>query len=322
MEIFVNNHKLDVNLENEKSLREIFEGVTHWVESNGKYVVSCLADGREFYLKEMENLSYDQIARLDFIIGEEIDVLISSLDELDRYVDAIGSTLISRDSLTETETQDLAEGINWIDSIITSATKLLRLRLDSIKPMGKGKNVEEILLALQKKVGHLDSVQSIEDFLEDLRDLKLFILDLRNRTAILDLDKEKLLDIIREYSQNMEKIKEEFVRINEGFQSGKDFLASEILNDAVGRLNLLLTALISLRANFPDLDLEEMKVGEEKFSEFNRNFNEVLVEVAKSLESNDIVHAGDILEYEIPDYLDRFRPFLEEILLKLEKISA
>ncbi|MCC5814924.1 MAG: hypothetical protein JJT78_09225 [Leptospira sp.] len=318
MEIFVNDHKLDVNLDNEKTLAEVFQGVAHWVESNGKYVVSCFADGKDFGVQEMGSHSHDKINRMDFIIGEEIDVLISSLEELDRYVDSIGNTLIGRDSLTDSETRDLSEGMIWIDSIITSAKKLLRLKLDAIRPMGKGKTVEVILENLHKKVVHLDSVAAVEDYLEDLRDLKLFILDLRNRTAILDLDTDKLLDIIREYSTKMDAIKAEFVSINENFQSGKDSRASELLTDAIGKLNTLLTALISLRSAFPNIELDKVKVGDEKLSEFNKNLNTVLVEVANALENNDIVQAGDILEYEIPDYLDRFKPFLDEILQKVE----
>lgn len=321
MEIFVNDHKLDVNFDNEKTLGEVFQGVSNWVESNGKYIVSCFADGKDFGVQEMGGERHDGVKRMDFIIGEEIDVLISSLEELDRYVDSIGTTLIGRDSLTETESRDLSEGMIWIDSIITSAKKLLRLKLDSIRPMGKGKTVEIILENLHKKVTHLDSVVAIDDFLEDLRDLKLFILDLRNRTAILDLDTDKLVDIIREYSNGMDKIKDEFISINENFQSGKDFKASELLTNSIGKLNTLLTALISLRSAFPNMELEKVMVGDEKLSEFNKNLNLVLVEVANALENNDIVQAGDILEYEIPDYLDRFKPFLDEILQKLE-VSA
>lgn len=322
MEIFVNDHKLDVNLETEKTLGDVFQGVSKWVETNGKYIVSCFADGQDFGVQEMGELDYLEIKRMDFIIGEEMDVLISSLEELDRYVDTIGNTLIGRDSLTESETRDLAEGIIWIDSIVTSAKKLLKLKLDAIRPMGKGKNVEEILDHLHKTVTHLESVEVIDTFLEDLRDLKLFILDLRNRTAILDLDKDKLLDIVKEYSENMDSIKSDFILINENFQSGKDFKASEILTNSISKLNTLLTALISLKNSHPDLDLESVKVGDEELSGFSKSLNEVLAQVASALESNDIVLAGDILEYEIPDYLERFQPFLDQIIEKLEVYSS
>jgi hypothetical protein len=322
MEIFVNDHKLDVNLETEKTLGDVFQGVSKWVETNGKYIISCFADGKDFGAQEMGEMDYVDVKRMDFIIGEEMDVLISSLEELDRYVDTIGNTLVGRDSLTESETRDLAEGIIWVDSIVTSAKKLLKLKLDAIRPMGKGKNVEEILDHLHKTVTHLESVEVIDTFLEDLRDLKLFILDLRNRTAILDLDKDKLLEIVKEYSENMNSIKSDFVLINENFQSGKDLKASEILTNSISKLNTLLTALISLKNSHPELDLETVKVGDEELSGFSKNLNEVLAQIVSALESNDIVLAGDILEYEIPDYLERFQPFLDQIIEKLEVYSS
>lgn len=318
MEIYVNNQKIDVRLDNEKTLADIFEGIVHWVESNGKYVVSCYADGKDFGLHDMGSLSFQNVERMDFIIGEEIDVVKVSLEELDSYIDNVGNTLLGRDSLTESETRDLQEGMNWVDSMVTSITKLLRIRMDNIKPMGKGKNVEEILLSLQKNVNHLDSVTSIENFLEDLRDLKLFVLDLKNRTMVLDMDRDELLKVIQEYAHNIEKIKNDFISVNENFQSGKDRKASELLENAISNMNLLLTALISLKYSFPNLNLESITVDGEQLADFNKNMNEILVEIAQALEENDIIRAGDILEYELPEYLDKFKPYVQEIIKLVE----
>jgi hypothetical protein len=321
MEIFVNNHKLDVNLETEKTIGDIVKGVNHWVEANHKYVVSCFVDGVDYDLEKMEEVDFVKIQRIDFIIGEELDVLVSGLEELDRYVDTIGSTLIGRDSLTEKESNDLSEGIIWVDSIITSAKKLLKLNLDSIRPMGKGKNVQEILEHLHKTVSHLESVEAIDVFLEDLRDLKLFILDLRNRTAILDLDNDKLLEIVKQYSENLDSIKNEFVKINEGFQSGKDQIASSILTESIGKMNTLLTALISLRNSYPKLELEKIVVGESDLASYNQSLNECLSQIAMGLERNDLVEAGDLIEYELPELLDGLKPYLDKIIEKLEAVA-
>lgn len=321
MEIFVNNHKLDADLDTEKTIGDIVAGVNNWVESNQKYVVSCFVDGNDYDLSIMEELDIDKIDRIDFIIGEEMDVLVSSLEELDRYVDTIGSTLIGRDSLTENESRDLSEGIIWIDTIVTSAKKLLKLNLDTIRPMGKGKNVLEILDNLHKSVSHLESVSKIENFLEDLRDLKLFILDLRTRTEILDLNKEQLLEILKDYTNSMDSIKTNFMKVNENFQSGRDKLASEMLTDGIGKMNTLLTALISLRNSHPQLELEKIEIENENLSSYNKNLNECLTQIAMGLENNDLVEVGDILEYELPDLLDGLKPYLDKIIEKLETVA-
>lgn len=321
MEIFVNNHKLDADLDNEKTIGDIVLGVNNWVESNQKYVVSCFVDGNDYDLSVMEDLDIEKIGRIDFIIGEEMDVLVSSLEELDRYVDTIGSTLIGRDSLTENESRDLSEGIIWIDTVVTSAKKLLKLNLDTIRPMGKGKNVLEILENLHKSVSHLETVTKIESFLEDLRDLKLFILDLRNRTEILDLNKDQLLEILKDYTTSMDAIKTNFMKVNENFQSGRDKLASEMLTDGIGKMNTLLTALISLRNSHPQLELEKIEIESENLSSYNKNLNECLTQIAIGLENNDLVDVGDILEYELPDLLDGLKPYLDKIIEKLEKVA-
>ncbi|PJZ71536.1 hypothetical protein CH360_03355, partial [Leptospira perolatii] len=187
MEIFVNDQKLQSAIENEKSLGEIFEAVGKWVEANGKFLLSCTVDGKEF-LSTMNGIGIDTVSKMEFFVGEELDILISSLGELDSYVDKIGTTLLGRDSLTEKESRELSDGVKWIDTVLRSAGNLLKLKFEQIKPMGTGNNVEEILFSLARQSAKLDGVLPIEEFLENLRDLKLFIMDLVARASVLDLD--------------------------------------------------------------------------------------------------------------------------------------
>lgn len=318
MEIYINDEVLNGKPDKERNIAEIFDEMNKWAESQGKYLVNCLVDGKEIDKTRMEKIQVDGAKRLDFFIGEELDMLQSSLYELDQYVDKIGNTILGRDSLTETEHNDLIEGSNWIQTVLNSAQKLLRIDYSKIKPLGKGKTVDSIIGYLVNFSGKLDSVSAIEEYLENLRDLKLFIIDLINRTSALDMSQETLFEIINTFSSGMDSLKEEFIKVNENYQSGKDIIANELLTHAVGRLNILLTGLISLGNKEPGFDVNSMRVGEVLFSEINNALNDILARAAKALEENDIVQAGDILEYELPDSLDSLVPFLNEIKEKIK----
>ncbi|WP_411824786.1 hypothetical protein [Leptospira sp. 'Mane'] len=314
MNIYINDQKLETKLNGETHLGEVLDQIQKWIESNGKYLRHFTINGQEINRSEVETWGVEKAERIDLIVGEELDIIEDSLVELDRYVDIVGTTLVGRDSLTEKENLDLKEGMPWIESMILSTKKLLHLNLASIRPMGKGKNVEEIIESLKQGSQNLDSTNSIEAFLEDLRDLKLFLIDLSARLAVIRMDDSALFEIIRKFVTDKEKVKKDFMLVNENFQSGKDYLATEILTDAVGRLNSLTSALVSLQARHTENKWSEILIEGKSLGEITATLNETLNGIAAAMEKNDIVFAGDILEYELPELLEGMVPFLEKIL--------
>lgn len=319
MNIFINEQQLDTKLDGETNLGEVFDQIQKWIESNGKYLRHFTVNGKELNRSELDHVGIDETERLDLFVGEELDVIEDSLVEVDNYVDKVGSTLVGRDSLTEKEAEDLKEGIPWIISMIRTTTKLLNLNLTLIQPMGKGKNVEEILDSLQNGSLVLDSTKTIETFLEDLRDVKLFLMDLSTRLAVMRLDESELIEIISRFVNEKDKVIKDFMLVNENFQSGKDHLASEILNDAVGRLTGLMSALVSIQTRHSELNWQELSFEDKKLSELIGQLNGTLSNIASAMEKNDIVYAGDILEYELPELLESLVPFLS---LVLEKVTV
>ncbi|TGM38000.1 hypothetical protein EHQ92_06370 [Leptospira biflexa] len=319
MNIFINEQQLDTKLDGETNLGQVLDEIQKWIESNGKYLRHFTVNGMERSRSELDHVGIDETERLDLFVGEELDVIEDSLVEVDNYVDKVGSTLVGRDSLTEKEAEDLKEGIPWIISMIRTTTKLLNLNLNLIQPMGKGKNVEEILESLQNGSIILDSTKTIEVFLEDLRDVKLFLMDLSTRLAVMRLDESELVDIISRFVKEKDKVIKDFMLVNENFQSGKDHLASEILNEAVGRLTGLMSALASIQTRHTELNWQELSFEDKKLSDLIGELNTTLSNIASAMEKNDIVYAGDILEYELPDLLESLIPFLS---LVLEKVTV
>lgn len=318
MEIYINEHLIDSSLENEKKLGEVFGEVNKWVESKGKYLLGCTVDGVEFQTSIMNDQEIESVAKMEFFVGEEMDFLVSTLTELDLYVDKVGSTLFGRDSLTEKESGELSDGIKWIGSVLDSASNLLHLKLDQIKPMGTGNTVLQILNEISSNCGSLGNTETIENFLEHLRDLKLFITDLIARTQVLDLDLPTLKEILNTFIENIGGLKEVFVKVNESYQSGKDEVAIELLTQSISQINVLLTSFITLKLKKPDLDFSEIEIDGIGFEEKTGELNEILASIAVALEEKDIIRAGDSIEYELPIVLDEILPLLKLIR---EKVS-
>jgi hypothetical protein len=313
MQIYVNDQIVETKLEKEKNLGEVYEAVSNWVESSGKYLVSCRLDGQEVNKESLYDISIDDNTRLDFFVGEEYDMLQASLQELDNYVDKVGNTLFGRDSLTEREATDLSEGMTWISSVMQSTQSLLKLNFESIKPMGRGKSVREIVDYLKENHTHLETPDSIGGFLEHLRDFKLFLMDLITRTQILELSEKELKALIREFFLSMNELKTDFRKVNEMYQSGKDQSALDILTDSISKLNAILACLISLKNKPEQKELEEIQENGKSLGEATQSLKSILEKIAQAYEESDIIYAGDLIEYELPEVLDELVPFLRKI---------
>ncbi len=311
MNIYVNDEKLQGSLTDERNLGEVYSAVSQWIESQGHYIVHFLVDGIESVSTDaLHSISLDAVQRLDFYSGSELELLSQSVLELDRYIELVGNTVFGRDSLTEKESKDIVEGTAWINEVLQSAKHLLKLDYTSIKPLKIGDTVSEVLSSLTSLSGQMDTITSIESYLDKLRTLKVFIIDLSNRLSALTIDPATLKELVTTYSNTMDSLKNEFIKVNEAYQSGKDHLANELLNRSTGRLHVLISGLISLQSKNK---LSILGSSEASFNAVTEKLNSVMGEVVASLESGDVVQAGDLLEYELPSVLDSLVPFLKKV---------
>ncbi|PJZ68082.1 hypothetical protein CH360_17990, partial [Leptospira perolatii] len=158
--------------------------------------------------------------------------------------------------------------------------------------------------------------------LENLRDLKLFIMDLVARASVLDLDLPTLRDILETFIKAVPALKEGFIKVNENYQSGRDEVATHLLTQAVSQINVLLTSFITLKQKLPGLDYSTVEINGKSFEQKTNELNDSLAAIALALEEKDIIRAGDIIEYELPAALDEFLPYLEEVKERANSLSV
>ncbi|MEM7183386.1 MAG: hypothetical protein AAF518_20920 [Spirochaetota bacterium] len=320
MNIYINEEKVEASVGEEKNLGEVFDQVSDWIHSQGHVLTGFLLNGKEIARNDLADVQINQEARLDFFSGKKQDIILESLQELDTYVDRVGNTIVNRDSLTEKEAMDLADGTLWMKELLDSVGSLLKLDYSHIYPSNPQQSVADTLVRLSKLSSTLEGTTEIESFLDSLREIKLFLLDLSNKLSSYSMDKTSVLEIIKLFSEKMDLLKDEFIRVNESYQAGKDAVATELLGHCTNRLSSLVTALMAVKNQAQEYGVEPEWFEKKEYLEMANSLNEMMNEAVQCMESGDIVQAGDIFEYELPELLDNFIPFLQELNGRIQPI--
>lgn len=334
MNIYVNDQKLDAQLSGEKTVKEIYDEIYRWSENQKKYILSLAVDQQEVAVSGLKDIPTTNVQRLDFYMGNEIEMVLSTLNELDHYMDQIGNTLFENKQLNPADRTHLTDGIHWIRQIMDSIATILHLDLKELRSpylttpgetsdetsdeeTAEQAVVEDFINGLEQKVSHLQNDDdSIVDFLNDLRAFKFFIMKLQLQLQAMNTEFEDLLQTLTDFDKNIPELKEKIIAINTAFNAGRDKNALEDLDRFTGRLDHYLAALFALDQKFDSkqhASISQLKMDEQSFRSKIDAMTMLLKELCTALEEQDMVAAGDILEYEITQQLDDIRPFLGEI---------
>ncbi len=329
MQIYVNEQELDAELTGEQNLAQIYNAVSEWIAGHNRYILSMRVDSEDVSLSGLDDIGMESVGRVDFYVGDELDMVLTTLGELDRYVDQIGSTLYESEGVGESDILNLNEGMQWIRQILSSFSSIMNLDLGSMSVLVPGsagsEAIDRILERLDKRIQnfvHQNGREAIEDFLEDLRSFKFFVMKLELQLRTMNARTDELVDLIERFEKEIPELTKGIVSINEGFNSGKDLSALETLDRITERLNEYISALFALdyqlrRAGEDSPEgarsLKDIQIGEVSFHAVATDLTGMLKELSGALEENDIVAAGDILEYELTEKLGLLQPYLTEI---------
>ncbi len=344
MQIYVNEQKFDAILNEEKNLKEVYDSLQMWVEKNKRYILGMKADQRELNVNALEKIHIDKVKRLDFYIGDELDMLLSSVEELDQYIDQVGSTLFDKKEIEVVEQGNLQEGLKWIREILKSIFSILGLEPNLItvntpdsENFKNTHTINQILDQLEHEVqSFLDQhdEREIENFLETLRSLKYYTMRLNMQLKSMGAKPAELVEILKDFEKKIPVLKEELVAINSNFQKGQETKALELLSLITTQLNLSISALYAIDfkaqqkgdSTLTELSIEHHLGSNSKeilsFHKVVADFTILLENLSNSLEIGDIVALGDILEYELTERLDILKPYISKILEMFENRLA
>lgn len=321
MQIYVNDQKFDASLSEEKNLNEVYHSINEWTTSHNKYILGFLVDGNEFSIHDLKTIQPDTAERFDVFIGDEVEMMISTIDELDRYLDQIGTFLFTGNECTDKEILNLRDGMHWIKQIMLSVSTILKIDMNvSTVPVGGEDYVlNDVLDRLHVKADSLSfplEEEQVEDFLENLRGLKFFIMKLGLQIRMMNADIDELMDVFEEFETSLETVAEEISSVNESFNTGNDDLALNSLDEVTEKLNRYLSVIYAIDYRYTtDKGISLFKSCPEGKSllESIGSIINMLKNISTALEKQDMVSAGDILEYELSEELINLRPHISGI---------
>ncbi len=323
MQIYVNEQNIQATLTGEKNLEEIYDAINDWISKSKRYILALAVDHRDVPLSSLKKIGADGVRRLDFYVGDEFDMLLKTLAELDEYVDQVGTILFERQQLSSEETENLCGGMEWMQQILESFANIIGSDLRSLNvsgsPGGNAETLERLLGRLSKRSFSFRQEhgrREVENFLADLRLLKHFVKDIDLQLRSISADETELLTMIEQFEKEIPDISRQLISINESFNTGCDEKALETLEESSARLNNFIAAMFAVDYRIrrkSGQSIMELSVDSVSFHLLASEMTASLQQLSTALEQNDIVAVGDLLEYELTDKLSRMRPYLTEI---------
>ncbi len=325
MQIYVNDEKLTAKLTGEKNLQEVYQSFDKWLSCQKRYILGLQVNGQEVSQGDLAQIQTDTTERLDFYVGDELDILLNSTAELDRYIDQVGAILFEQDILSKEDQKNLKDGLQWVRQILTSIASISGTSLETMDSLVPGNNkgdaIHDILQSLEKHSNRFcekNDRNAIEIFLTDLRACKFFVMQLNSQLQNIGASPHELLKSIENYSTQLPEHKQTLININEHFQKGEDTIALENLEKMTTQLDICISALYALDYRTYDKEknksqIIEILIDSVSFHSVTTELKQLLQELADALEQGDIVAVGDILEYELTEKLNCLDPYLKKI---------
>lgn len=335
MDILMNGQIIDIELEKEKTLKDLGESITSWAAERD-LIFTGLSTNDDFYLAdELPESDLSGFESIDLQIQSRADLIIASLSEGSAYCERVIEYITRSKEEGSFELEELESfyaGVEWLTDVTRSVFGQLDIDLKSMKYMDK--SVEEHIDSVNDMTAELEimakesAAAAVLEFLDEQRSIfelfkglfKLALLSDNIKSMVIkSIDSPDLL--VQSLVDSKEQAEGQLVnleKISEYFQSGKDDEASELLHQFLDFIQVFLRTSIQSAPVF-GIDPEEIAVDGVSVEAKNSEISEFLEEVVEAMENEDIVSASDILEYELKPALESIPEYID---LLLEKIGA
>lgn len=302
MIITLNSEPFDVTIENEKTLNELFTGLSDWLNESGYEITGLVNDGKELELNEgneWQGILLDTIGKLDIKAISVSQRYVSDLQTLYQYVTLLENAISAgNNTLTTDLLSELAYITNTIDSFLT------RKDLDTYGAVALQKHINNFQNKNMDEPAHKDNLIAILQSLSII--LQERIKEVTTPLSEIQYTAEKLESLIPSISD-----------VSVMLQTGEDKKAM----DSVLRFIELSEKLIRI---FPVLkesgytDIRKESINSESFNDFYKDLNGILAELVEAFNINDSILIGDLMEYEIVPRVSRLLEYLN-LIEKLEE---
>ncbi len=280
MQIFLDEKKIDFQLEKEKTVNDVVKALNRWLLENNFIIQNLKIDNSSHDFTDSDSLKNISVETAEKIEINTISITEFKLAQLDAVQDFFN---IVMNNIKTGDTENLFTVLNDYKNI----KPLLKSNIDKIYDSSSEGFIETLI---QNRNLTKDQEDKLETFCQNI-----IVIAESRKYEIIEPENE-----LESLKNSFERLSEEIGNVSILLQTGKDKEAMDTVLSFVEfskKLSRVLNAL-EIKHNMPI---------EGNLSEFNT----VLTSLCKALENSDSVLVGDLLEYEIV-------PLIETLLTEIQ----
>ncbi len=333
MEIYINNHSIDFEMEAESTVHEVVDSLLDWSKERDLVFSEVVLDGENYSVDKIPDMPVEKASQMNCLIESKADIVISSVDAGIRYCEKARTfieEISSDDSETAEELEHLEGGLHWISDVLISVVKLI------------GADPDEAQYRDETITEHVAHAVGLGDFIADSgnleesvarvkQDVQIFA-DIREIFRLL-LASDEMRSLIAKSIDSPDTLLASLVEIKNAipgevenlkaaaiaFQEGKDKDGVEKLNRFIAFIYAYTRSCYQVVPVF-SVDLKDISGdGEESLETQNLQLQDLLSEVEEVMENDDIISLSDILEYELVPVLEKLEVLTGNLLDYLDR---
>lgn len=324
MEIYINNEKLEFQLEDEKNLKQVIEAINDWLFQQGK-IIDQIVINEKVYNEEIEQLENTPVEKVEVLrlTVIDIDILVrNSLAEIQSYLSAMLDVIKSKEEFGIEEINKIIDGVKWVVKILGKCNRLYKY---SSNFKNKEFNYNTEIEALEKLSDILEKCTRKEQIYKSIEILKNeLMISLEKWITYID----KLIDFSVGFKKGIavsrEKVAKQIYNIitkvpdmlkliqvtTVDLQSGAEKEAMKNIQVIIGTLESIVALLQVVKTTF-SLDYNNIYFDNKSIEEFNKELKEILNEMVGAMENRDTVLIADLIEYELSPRLEKYIEILK-----------
>lgn len=329
MEIRINNYPVEIVLENEKTVKDVIESITGWINQKNLIFAGIDIDGQEYHVDDAPDLLIENVSAINCLVQSRADIVYETVNEGIFYCDRVIDFLqhLEEEPMDTDELDDLVSGVEWLQEVFPTLSNLLGMNLDEIKyrdaTVGHYVKLLDDLrhrvvkfIAEMKDDGEIDIEDSLFINLKEIFHIFLVSEEMK-RLIIESIDSpDVLINSLREIKEQLPEQKAILEKAAVSYQTGNDSQGMEQLFNFIDFMFNYTRTCYQISPVF-DIALKDILIGEESLEEKNRELQILLNETVDIMENNDMISLADILEYEITECMENLEQYIDLLLEKI-----
>lgn len=301
MQILVNNETLNVNLETEERIGEVYNSLCTWIEKAGMYPLALHLDFQEVDLQQAPWREYliDDVQHFNLQAGTINHVRQQQLVTVIDYL-LLLKQLIERVQAGERLTEEFADAFVEYDHVRAVLPEILRLSAE-----GFSEDFGQLdQMAVQVYADGIDS-PVLTKFFEQLNQLRTILIDRLKEISQPVKEIQGTAEILRNILPSLEEA-------GTALQTGKERDAYILVLQISELIAKSIRVIDILAIKYPAYSFEEVQATVKQLSQ-------LIAEINETMKNKDSVLLADVLEYDLCDLLTSF---VDRLILLAGEVAA